>query len=181
MAVAAAPLTGGPGRRAGGRQDDPVMSEERYMEWKSEDITGWDADFVAVDLRTLFDLILVRPRGPRAPAPSPADPASAAARQAANFLDIKHMLDVTCKCLAHKIRGASCDCVLSVGWFWLALRSPPRPCRQDARPDQGGLWHRGRLYARGNRSGARAGHMGLLIFGVGFFCHLFSIPYFCHY
>ncbi|KAK0582786.1 hypothetical protein LWI29_029503 [Acer saccharum] len=47
-----------------------------------DDITAWDADFVKVDQNTLFDLIL-----------------------AANYLDIKGLLDLTCKTVADMITG----------------------------------------------------------------------------
>lgn len=40
-------------------QNDPEMSEEQYQEWKAQEITGWDASFIDVDLKTLFDMILV--------------------------------------------------------------------------------------------------------------------------
>ncbi|KAI9182672.1 hypothetical protein LWI28_027710 [Acer negundo] len=49
-----------------------------------DDITAWDADFVKVDQATLFDLIL-----------------------AANYLDIKGLLDLTCQAVADKIKGKS--------------------------------------------------------------------------
>ncbi|KAK3193849.1 hypothetical protein Dsin_025159 [Dipteronia sinensis] len=47
-----------------------------------DDITAWDADFVKVDQSTLFDLIL-----------------------AANYLDIKGLLDLTCQTVADMITG----------------------------------------------------------------------------
>ncbi|TXG64748.1 hypothetical protein EZV62_011742 [Acer yangbiense] len=47
-----------------------------------DDITAWDADFVKVDQNTLFDLIL-----------------------AANYLDIKGLLDLTCQTVADMIKG----------------------------------------------------------------------------
>eukprot|EP00052_Salpingoeca_macrocollata_P000410 m.20143 g.20143 ORF g.20143 m.20143 type:complete len:164 (+) comp10497_c0_seq1:95-586(+) len=65
-------------------KDDPPLSEEQELERRNEEITGWDADFVKVDQNTLFDMIL-----------------------AANFLDIKPMLDLTCKSVANMIRGKS--------------------------------------------------------------------------
>lgn len=50
---------------------------------KNEDeIKGWDSDFVKVDQATLFDLIL-----------------------AANYLNIKGMLDLTCQTVAQMIKG----------------------------------------------------------------------------
>ncbi|OMO80412.1 SKP1 component [Corchorus capsularis] len=47
-----------------------------------DDIKGWDADFVNVDQNTLFDLIL-----------------------AANYLNIKGLLDLTCQTVADMIKG----------------------------------------------------------------------------
>jgi len=49
---------------------------------KSEDILPWDKDFCNVDQATLFELIL-----------------------AANYLDIKPLLDLTCKTVANMIKG----------------------------------------------------------------------------
>ncbi|XP_072954008.1 SKP1-like protein 1 [Typha angustifolia] len=47
-----------------------------------EDLKAWDADFVKVDQSTLFDLIL-----------------------AANYLNIKGLLDLTCQTVADMIKG----------------------------------------------------------------------------
>ncbi|KAL5196408.1 hypothetical protein ABZP36_010038 [Zizania latifolia] len=47
-----------------------------------EDLKNWDADFVKVDQATLFDLIL-----------------------AANYLNIKGLLDLTCRTVADMIKG----------------------------------------------------------------------------
>jgi S-phase kinase-associated protein 1 len=47
-----------------------------------DDIIGWDIDFCKVDQPTLFDLIL-----------------------AANYLDIKDLLDLMCKTVANMIKG----------------------------------------------------------------------------
>jgi len=49
---------------------------------KSEDISPWDKNFCSVDQATLFELIL-----------------------AANYLDIKPLLDLTCKTVANMIKG----------------------------------------------------------------------------
>ena len=53
---------------------------------KDGDISSWDSKFCEVDQATLFELIL-----------------------AANFLDIKSLLEVTCKKVASMIRGKSPD------------------------------------------------------------------------
>ncbi|KAK4262041.1 hypothetical protein QN277_027653 [Acacia crassicarpa] len=58
---------------------DAANSEEKISE---EDLRTWDADFVRVDQATLFDLIL-----------------------AANYLNIKSLLDLTCQTVADMIKG----------------------------------------------------------------------------
>lgn len=64
-------------------KDDPALpEEEENKEKRSDDISSWDADFLKVDQGTLFELIL-----------------------AANYLDIKGLLDVTCKSVANMIKG----------------------------------------------------------------------------
>jgi len=63
-------------------KDDPPLSEEQVEEKRREEITGWDADFVKIPQNELFELIL-----------------------AANFLDNKPLLDLTCKKVAFMIRG----------------------------------------------------------------------------
>ncbi|KAL8151718.1 hypothetical protein V2J09_021526 [Rumex salicifolius] len=54
-------------------------TEDRTVE---EEIKAWDAEFVKVDQATLFDLIL-----------------------AANYLNIKSLLDLTCQTVADMIKG----------------------------------------------------------------------------
>jgi S-phase kinase-associated protein 1 len=51
-------------------------------EKRTDDLTGWDLDFFKVDQATLFELIL-----------------------AANYLDIKPLLDGGCKTVANQIKG----------------------------------------------------------------------------
>lgn len=64
-------------------KDDPaVPEEEENKEKRTDDISSWDSDFLKVDQGTLFELIL-----------------------AANYLDIKGLLDVTCKTVANMIKG----------------------------------------------------------------------------
>jgi len=57
-------------------------SEEKKDEKRTDDIIPWDLDFCKVDQATLFELIL-----------------------AANYLDIKPLLDLTCKTVANMIKG----------------------------------------------------------------------------
>jgi len=59
-------------------------SEEKEKEKRTDDIIPWDAEFCRVDQATLFELIL-----------------------AANYLDIKPLLDLTCKTVANMIKGKS--------------------------------------------------------------------------
>ncbi|KAG7967883.1 hypothetical protein I3843_08G122900 [Carya illinoinensis] len=58
---------------------EPANSEDRTSE---DDLKAWDAEFVRVDQATLFDLIL-----------------------AANYLNIKSLLDLTCQTVADMIKG----------------------------------------------------------------------------
>ncbi|PON73421.1 S-phase kinase-associated protein [Parasponia andersonii] len=57
-------------------------SDERASTTADDDLKVWDADFVKVDQATLFDLIL-----------------------AANYLNIKSLLDLTCQTVADMIKG----------------------------------------------------------------------------
>lgn len=67
-------------------KDDPPapVDDEESRERRTDDISPWDQDFLKVDQGTLFELI-----------------------QAANYLDIKGLLDVTCKTVANMIKGKS--------------------------------------------------------------------------
>eukprot|EP00158_Paraphelidium_tribonemae_P006946 Partr_v1_DN28047_c1_g1_i1_m56961 putative s-phase kinase-associated protein len=67
-------------------KDDPVPSGDEEVKGPkaSEEIGEWDAEFCKVDQGTLFELIL-----------------------AANYLDIKPLLDLTCKVVANMIKGKS--------------------------------------------------------------------------
>merc|ERR1739845_208319 len=58
------------------------MGDDENKEKRTDDIPSWDADFLKVDQGTLFELIM-----------------------AANYLDIKGLLDVTCKTVANMIKG----------------------------------------------------------------------------
>ena len=64
------------------RGDAPPPEDEDFKDKKLEEIDAWDQEFLKVDQGTLFELIL-----------------------AANYLDIKGLLDVTCKTVANMIKG----------------------------------------------------------------------------
>lgn len=64
-------------------KDDPVpVEDDGSNEKRTDDISAWDADFLKTDQGTLLELIL-----------------------AANYLDIKGLLDVSCKTVANMIKG----------------------------------------------------------------------------
>ncbi|XP_065197843.1 S-phase kinase-associated protein 1-like [Sycon ciliatum] len=66
-------------------QNDPAVPEDDSIdarEKRTDNIDSWDMEFLKVDQGTLFELIL-----------------------AANYLDIKGLLDVTCKTVANMIKG----------------------------------------------------------------------------
>lgn len=58
------------------------QSDDKKDEKRTDDISAWDSEFCRVDQATLFELIL-----------------------AANYLDIKPLLDLTCKTVANMIKG----------------------------------------------------------------------------
>ncbi|XP_050408532.1 S-phase kinase-associated protein 1 isoform X1 [Patella vulgata] len=66
------------------KDDPPPPEDDENKEKRTDDICSWDAEFLKVDQGTLFELIL-----------------------AANYLDIKGLLDVTCKTVANMIKGKS--------------------------------------------------------------------------
>ena len=64
------------------KDDPPPAADEENREKRTEDIEPYDQEFLKVDQGTLFELIL-----------------------AANYLDIKGLLDVTWKTVANMIKG----------------------------------------------------------------------------
>ena len=70
-------------------KDDPPVPEEddEFREKRLDDIPPWDQEFMRkVDQSTMFEIIL-----------------------AANFLDIKELLEVGCKTVANMIKGKSTE------------------------------------------------------------------------
>lgn len=67
-------------------KDDPVVTadEDAESRKKTTDIDDWDQKFMQVDQEMLFEIIL-----------------------AANYMDIKALLDVGCKTVANMIKGKS--------------------------------------------------------------------------
>ncbi|XP_043821749.1 S-phase kinase-associated protein 1-like [Dromiciops gliroides] len=63
-------------------KDDPPPEDDENKEKQTDDIPVWDQEFLKVDQGTPFELIL-----------------------AANYLDIKGLLDVTCKTFTNMIKG----------------------------------------------------------------------------
>ncbi|XP_075240645.1 S-phase kinase-associated protein 1-like [Convolutriloba macropyga] len=64
------------------KDDPPLPEDDENREKRTDDIPPWDQEFLKVDQGTLFEIIL-----------------------AANFLDIKGLLDVSCKTVANMIKG----------------------------------------------------------------------------
>lgn len=93
----------------------PSADDDSDSRKKSTDIDEWDQKFMQVDQEMLFEIILVRHR--------PSSPHSLyctllcfqcisltmVVPQAANYLDIKALLDVGCKTVANMIKGKSPD------------------------------------------------------------------------
>jgi S-phase kinase-associated protein 1 len=68
---------------AGQHKDDPVPTDEdEYKEFNYADLPEWDLEFLKMEQATLFELVL-----------------------AANYLDIKGLLSLTCKSIANMIIG----------------------------------------------------------------------------
>ncbi|KAI8912594.1 Skp1 family, dimerization domain-containing protein [Gorgonomyces haynaldii] len=68
------------------KDDPPLPSEDEMRAKSSEDISEWDKEFINLDQGTLFEIIL-----------------------AANYLDIKGLLDLGCKTVANMIKGKSVE------------------------------------------------------------------------
>ena len=68
------------------KDDLPPPEDDENREKVTDDISTWDMEFLKVDQGTLFELIL-----------------------AANYLDIKGLLDVTCKTVANMIKSKQAE------------------------------------------------------------------------
>ena len=64
------------------KDDPPLPEDDENREKRTDDIPPWDQEFLKVDQGTLFEIIL-----------------------AANFLDIRGLLEVSCKTVANMIKG----------------------------------------------------------------------------
>lgn len=67
-------------------KDDPILEEDSDDIYKNLKIDNWDKNFFDVDQETLFDIIL-----------------------AANYMDIKYLLNIGCKIIADMIKGKSVE------------------------------------------------------------------------
>ncbi|XP_071808318.1 S-phase kinase-associated protein 1-like [Asterias amurensis] len=68
------------------KDDPPPPEDDENREKRTDDLCEFDLDFLNVDQGTLFELIL-----------------------AANYLDIKGLLDATCKTVANMIKGKTTE------------------------------------------------------------------------
>eukprot|EP01104_Vermistella_antarctica_P003021 TRINITY_DN13196_c0_g1_i1.p1 TRINITY_DN13196_c0_g1~~TRINITY_DN13196_c0_g1_i1.p1 ORF type:complete len:179 (-),score=65.05 TRINITY_DN13196_c0_g1_i1:317-799(-) len=66
------------------KSNPTAVTDEKKEEKRTDDIIPWDQEFCKVGQNTLFELIM-----------------------AANYLDIKPLLDLTCKTVANMIKGKS--------------------------------------------------------------------------
>ncbi|VDK22514.1 unnamed protein product [Taenia asiatica] len=64
------------------KDDDPQQNQDEDGELRTDDISDWDREFLQVDQKTLFEILM-----------------------AANYLDIKGLLDACCKSVANTIKG----------------------------------------------------------------------------
>lgn len=67
-------------------KNDAQVADDEETERRTDDIPTWDQEFLKVDQGTLFELIM-----------------------AANYLNIKRLLDLCCKNVANMIKGKNAD------------------------------------------------------------------------
>lgn len=68
------------------KDDPPQQEDDENKERRTDDISSWDQEFLRVDQGTLFELIL-----------------------AANYMDIRGLLDTCCKSVANMIKGKTAE------------------------------------------------------------------------
>lgn len=86
------------------KSDPPSTGDDDDSRRKTTDIDEWDQKFMQVDQEMLFEIILVcRSRDKEDVNGTLANTVF----QAANYLDIKALLDVGCKTVANMIKGKS--------------------------------------------------------------------------
>jgi S-phase kinase-associated protein 1 len=83
------------------KDDPPPAEDDENKEKRTDDISSWDTEFLKVDQGTLFELILVC----NTQYFMFLSDLFLFLLQAANYLDIKGLLDVTCKTVANMIKG----------------------------------------------------------------------------
>ena len=84
------------------KHDPPSTHDDDDSRRKATDIDEWDQKFMQVDQEMLFEIILVC-----VSSMSCSWLRRLTRRQAANYLDIKALLDVGCKTVANMIKGKS--------------------------------------------------------------------------
>lgn len=98
--------------------EDPPYVEVDPMERRDVEMPAWDADFFRVDQSTLFEIVL-----------------------AANFLEIRPLMDLACKVIADMIKACT-------------LEGEEDLVGEDDRGDSRHVRHRQRLHSRGGRADA---------------------------
>jgi len=86
------------------KDDPPLPDDDENKETRKVDICSWDADFLKIDQGTLFELIL-----------------------AANFLDIKGLLDVTCMTVTNMIEGKTPEEIRKT----FNIKNDFKPCEEE--------------------------------------------------